>query len=292
MSMKKISITAALVALLLSGCGGSNTIPAATLTVTPALGAVFGATVNVIDQNGHVVMTGTTGSTGTAVMESVVPITGPVIIKVVLPAGASYFDEKSGAIKQISTPTNLYSLATSVGANSSAGVTALTNMAAKLAGVSDATTSAANLTPTAIATAVAKVNLAVGLPATYNILQAPAAVATSSSNIPTTGYSGLLAQIALAATTDALAQATTLSVSVSTDGTIANFSSLSTVINTVATKATTTIQQAPQTPITDNTSLTNTAAADASSVLSNISGSNATGSTGSTGSTGATGSLN
>jgi hypothetical protein len=277
--------------MFLQGCGGSNSYVASTLTVVPALGAVFGATVQVIDQNGNVVMTGTTGSNGVANLQSVVPITGPVVIKVTLPVGATYFDEKSGTNKTVATATNLYSVSTGIGSSTSVGVTPLTNMAAKLAGVSDASSTASGLTATGIATAVAKVNLALGLPVTFNILQAPSSVATSTSNIPTTGYSGLLASIARTAAVDALTQASSLSAAVSTNGTVSDFSALTVVVSAVSTSAQSTINQAPQTPVTNNTALVSTATSDASSVLNAISN-GATGATGSTGSTGATGSVN
>lgn len=265
----------ALLALALAGCGGGSSSPVATVTVVPALGATYSATVDLIDASGTLA-SGTTGAKGSsnagkATLETFRTAVGPVVVRVTLTPASSYFDEKSGTDKTVTANASLLSVTPTLTGSTAVGVTPLTNMAAKLAGVSATATAApATLNTDVIATAVAKTNLALGLPASYNILQVPTAVATSTATIPTTGYSALVAQIAQTGA-DALASATTLASAVSTDGTVANASTLQTVNNILRTIVPPSVVAVSTQIVTDNAALVTAATAVKDSIKTAIS---------------------
>lgn len=222
-----IALTAAAIAAL-TACGGGSDPVVTTLSVTPVLGAVYGGTVNVYSNTGTLLGTATTSSTdGKASVNLTNYASGsPVVVKVSLSAGASYFNEKTGANVTItaSNPVSLLSVLPAVGSGQSVGVTPITNMAAKLAGLTaDAVgsgTLATAVTADTIYTAVAKTNLALGLPAATNILAAPVA-ATVTAPKPTETLGNILAVMAKNTTAaDPVAQAAALAAAVKTDGTV------------------------------------------------------------------------
>ena len=161
---------------VVTGCGGGSSgsvatpTPTATtlLSVTPVLGAVYGGTVNVYSSTGTLLGTATTSNTDGKASVSLSNYTAgsPVIIKVSLGAGASYFNEKTGINVNVTAanPISLLSALPTVGTGQSVGVTPITNMAAKLAGLTPnavgSGTLATTVTADSIYTAVAKTNLA------------------------------------------------------------------------------------------------------------------------------------
>jgi hypothetical protein len=222
-----LGLTAAAIAALVA-CGGGSDPVITTLSVTPVLGAVYGGTVNVYSNTGSLLGSATTSATdGKASVSLSNYATGsPVVVKVSLAAGASYFNEKTGANVTITAanPVSLLSVVPAVASGQAVGVTPITNMAAKLAGLtSDAVgtgTLATTVTADAIYSAVAKTNLALGLPAATNILAAPVA-ATLAAPKPTETLGNILAVMAKnTASADPVAQATALAAAVKTDGTV------------------------------------------------------------------------
>jgi hypothetical protein len=295
---RRIALVSSVVAAaVLVACSSSDSSVADTnVTITPALGAVYGGSVSVYNAAGTLLGTGTTGSTtGTASVKLTNYVTGtPILVKVSMVNGSTYFDEKSGTVKTVTvaaggTPVSLVSFKPSVTSGGSVGVTPLTNMAAKAAGIdASALTGAALTTPltaTAINTAVAKVNLFLGLPTSTNLLAAPVP-ATLAAPLPTNTYGLLLAKLAAAASTDALAQSSALVAAVGTtgdvvSGNVAAINAANTALATAASAIGVTIS-APN--IAPSASQVTAAAA---AVASTISADTApTGSTGSTGSTG------
>ncbi len=225
-------------ALVLSGCGGTASTTSS-LSVTPALGAVYGAVVNVYNASGSLLGTGTTDSTTGKVTVTLYGYTSgtPIIVKVTLPAGSSYYNEKTGANETItsSNTTSLLSVVASVSSGSSVGVTALTNMAAKFAGVDVSTVGSATLsvalTASAVNTAVVQTNLALGLPAGTLITAAPVA-ATLAAPSPTDTYGSILATMAKYSTGSPLTQATSLAAAVTLTNGVASISSTAPTIVT------------------------------------------------------------
>ncbi len=216
-------------ALVLSGCGGT-TSSTSTLSVTPALGAVYGATVAVYNASGALLGTGTTSPTTGKVSVTLYGYTsGPVIVKVTL-AGATYYNEKSGLVESIaaSDTTSMLSIAASASNGSSVGVTPLTNMAAEFAGLNVSTigTTALSvaLTATAVNTAVVQTNLAMGLPDGTLITAAPVA-ATLAEPSPTDTYGSILATMAKYSTGSPLTQFKTLASAVTVSGGVGTISS-------------------------------------------------------------------
>ena len=241
----KRSFSLALTALALaavSGCGGGSSDSATTptptptptptstrvLSVTPALGAVYGGIVNVYSSTGVLLGTATTNNTDGKAAVSLSNYTPgtPIVVKVSLGAGASYFDEKKGINVNVTAanPISLLSVLPDVGIGQTVGVTPITNMAAKLVGLTPndvgSGTLAKTVTADAIYTAVAKTNLFLGLPASMNILAAPVA-ATVTAPTPTESLGQILAVMAkntIAA--DPAAQALAMAAAVKTDGTV------------------------------------------------------------------------
>ena len=95
-----LALTAAAIAAL-TACGGSSSdsVATTTLSVTPVLGAVYGGTVTVYSSTGVLLGTATTSATDGKASVSLANYTAgsPVVVKVSLAAGASYFNEKTGA---------------------------------------------------------------------------------------------------------------------------------------------------------------------------------------------------
>jgi hypothetical protein len=214
---------------MLGACGGGSSDPVVTkLSVTPVLGAVYGGVVSVFNSSGVLLGSGTTSPTDGKADVNLSNYTAgtPVVIQVNLPAGATYFDEKKGTNVAITSANtiSLLSVMPAVGAGQAVGVTPITNMAAKLSGVSANTTGpvsfARPLTADTVMQAVATTNLVLGLPATTNILAAPVA-ATLAAPLPTESLGRVLAVMAKNTTaTDAVAQATSLANAVTTQGTV------------------------------------------------------------------------
>ena len=240
----------------LSGCGGSSSdsapapapaAPAPTasriLSVTPALGAVYGGTVNVYSNTGLLLGTAKTSETDgkASVSLSNYTLGTPVIVKVSLAAGSSYFNEKKGINVNVTAADaiSLLSVLPDVSVGQSVGVTPITNMAAKMAGLTaNAVGSGALATPVtadAIYSAVAKTNLALGFPASLNILAAPVAptVTAPKPTEPLGQILALMAKNTIAA--DPAAQATALAAAVNSNGTVdlANKFSITEVNNTL-----------------------------------------------------------
>jgi len=185
---KTLSLTVSIVlAAALSACGGSDDVTSATLEVTPALGAAYGASVTVFNgTTGTTLGSGVTGATsGTAS----IPLIGTTVTIT--------------SANTVSLLTALPALPTST--VKSVGVTPLTNMAAKLAGL-DPSTSNVIVTPAMATDGAARTVLALGLPTSFNITAAPQA-AKSLTTLPTDVYGLLLAEMAKKATTNALDQA-------------------------------------------------------------------------------------
>ena len=228
-SKRKLTLSLCFIsAAILGACGGGSDPVITKLNVTPALGAVYGGTVNIYSSNGTLLGTATTStSDGKATVDMANYTLGsPIIVKVTLSAGASYFNEKTGTNTTVTAanPVSLLSVLPAVAAGQAVGVTPITNMAAKLAGVTADTVGSTPLTSPvsadAIYTAVAKTNLILGLPAATNILAAPVP-ATAAAPTPTETLGKVLASIAKNTTaTDPVAQATALAAAVKTDGTV------------------------------------------------------------------------
>jgi hypothetical protein len=226
-------------ALSLFGCGGTTTTATTSLSVTPVLGAVYGATVSVYNASGVLLGTGTTDTSTGKVSVTLVGYTAgtPVIIKVALAPGATYYSEFTQQVETIlpGNSVSLVSVMPAVTTGQAVGVTPLTNMAAKLAGVTadlvGTTPLTTTLTASSIYIAVAKTNLALGLPASTNLTAAPTA-ATLAAPHPTETMGELLA--AMAATTDPVTQAASLLAAVSTNGTVTNAAAIA-VVNTILT---------------------------------------------------------
>jgi len=228
-------------ALTLFGCGGTTTTATTSLSVTPVLGAVYGATVSVYNASGVLLGTGTTdASTGKVSVTLAGYAAGtPVIVKVTLAPGASYFNEHTGANVTVAAggSVSLVSVMPAVTTGQAVGVTPLTNMAAKLAGVTadlvGTTPLTTTLTASSIYVAVAKTNLALGLPASTNLTSAPTA-ATLAAPHPTETMGELLA--AMATATDPVTQAANLLAAVSTTGAVTNAVAIG-AVNTILTTA-------------------------------------------------------
>ncbi len=226
----------AILLTLLSACGGNSSITAVKTqsnTSTPALGATYNADVYVYAADGMTLLAQgkTSGSTG----RSNLTLTGytpgtPVIVKVVLdPAnGVTYYDENRPDSVSVPPSSKFTMLSIFPFATPGQDLTAnaLTNMAAKFAGIS-----ADNLGKTKLSTplvadkvyeGVAKTNLVLGLPTSTNIL-ASVTPATQASPTPNGTLSNLLVSLATASfgdTQDPIQRAANLANAINSDGTI------------------------------------------------------------------------
>lgn len=208
--------TSLVAAAVLVACSSSDSASTTNLTVTPALGAVYGGQVDVYNSSGGLLGTGTTSATtGSANLVLNGYVTGtPIIVKLTMINGSSYYDEKSTLVKPVTVAagtaaTSLLSFAPSVTSGAAVGVTPASHMAAKLAGLSTTTlTGGATLSATTITKAVGAANLILGLPSGTNLLKAP--VPATSNTAPTDIYGALMFAVAKVAAVDALSQATAL----------------------------------------------------------------------------------
>ena len=225
---------------LLAACGGGSAD--ATMTVTPALGAVYNADVNVYNATGQLVGTGTTGTAGTVDLSMYGSITAPLAVVVTANANTTYFNEKTGANEALATGTNMMTVAPS--ARASVGVSALTTMAAKMAGVTPGNVRASmtSVTKDKIDTGVSKTLAVLGLSgvtAAYDLFQAttPAKDANWASSL--SGFSLLVANISKAATGTPAEQLKAFDDAVDSDGKIVaaaatTFTALNTQLKTVS----------------------------------------------------------
>lgn len=205
-----------LAAAVLVACSSSDSASTTNLTVTPALGAVYGGEVNVYNAAGGLLGTGTTSTTtgSASVVLNGYSAGTPIIVKLSMINGSKYYDEKSKTVKTVTvasgaTATSLLSFAPSITSGAAVGVTPASHMAAKLAGLSTTTlTGGATLSAATILKAVGAANLILGLPSGTNLLKAP--VPATSDTPPTDTYGALLFAVAKVATVDALSQATAL----------------------------------------------------------------------------------
>ncbi|MCX7225077.1 MAG: hypothetical protein NT071_05580, partial [Burkholderiales bacterium] len=242
---RRLALTAiSVAAITLAGCGGTTSSSSSSsttvnaLTVTPALGAAYGASVFVYSASGTLLGSGTTSTTtGQVTLTLTGYTTGqPIIIKTVLGAGSFYFNEKTGAnttpVTASETPVTLMAVIPTVATGQAVGVTALTNMAAAFVGVTATTViPTTTLTAAAVNEGIAKTNLALGLPTTTNITEAPVAASATNWNSATgviTGTTGtgsvtgkILAEMARTSTTTPAAQAQALAAAVTSTGTVA-----------------------------------------------------------------------
>jgi hypothetical protein len=242
-------------AITLAGCGGttSTNTDTSSLTVTPALGAAYGATVFVYTATGVLLGTGTTGSDGKANVTLTGYVAGtPIIIRTVLGIGSFYFNEKTGEnttpITNADAVVTLMAVVPAVASGQAVGVTPLTNMAAAFVGVTAATPiPSKTVTSAAAYESVAKTNLALGLPANTNITEAPIAATKANwdkvagvitgGNVGTGATTGkILAEMARTTTAATpAAQAVALAAAVNTStGTVATGSS-SAILGTINT---------------------------------------------------------
>lgn len=195
----------ALAALLLAACGGTPT-PAtvSNMVLTPAKGACLGCTVSVYSQAGVLLASGTTDKTTGKVALDTAGNTSLLLVKVTGNSSAKYFDEKSGIEESFASTASMVTVVPSFSSGEEIGVTPLTTMAAKLAGVDTATLGsgtfvAQTLTVASIENAGARVLLLLGLPPAFKLFAAPVP-ATLANPVPKDSYGGLLARIAVAST--------------------------------------------------------------------------------------------
>jgi hypothetical protein len=289
--LTSIAVAGAILGLV-TACGGNNdSVPSATLKVVPALGAVYGAPVSVYNgTTGLLLGSGTTGLTsGTVDIPLFGSTSGPIVVKVTLSEGVKYFDEKLNRDETITSATAT-SLLTALNAlptsdTKSVGVTPLTNMAAKLAGL-DPSGSTFTVTPEKALEGLARTVLALGLPADFNITGAPEA-AKSLTSLPTDVYGLMLAEMAKRAATTALQQSNDLAASASTNGTVTGSEKLTAVtaaLSTAVTVANTGFVLAQPNLVPDTAALGSAVSSQQSTVSSGNAPSGASGASGASGS--------
>jgi hypothetical protein len=235
-----LSLAATLVlAASLVACGGGSDDQPTALTVTPVLGAVYGASVTVFNgTTGAILGAGVTDATsGSAGILLQGTLTGPVVVRVSLTPGTKYYDEKLNQVVEISS-SNQTSMLTVLPALPSTfikwvGVTPISNMAAKLAGLDPASTSF-SIKADKVNEGAARAVLALGLPQSFNITAPP--VAAKSATFPTDVYGRLLAEMAKLAPTNALDQNKTLA-DAATAGTVMSSAALTAVTNALSSAA-------------------------------------------------------
>lgn len=181
-------------AIGLSGCDPTDATPASTaLSITPSLGMVRNATVQVRNSSNVVVGTGSTDANGQATVTATG--SGPFVIEVLGDANAEYFDESTGTFLPFRAPDALRAIApTGV---TSIGVTGLTDMAHALWDANDVPLSNANINAAngAILSALGS------LPALSSILTPPNPLSApptpgSLSNTAADAYAAILAGLA------------------------------------------------------------------------------------------------
>lgn len=130
-----------LAAALLTACGDDRSAPAATgpgggtpagaVTVTPSLGKVFDAAIEVrCAATGLTLGSGSTGATGSIALTLTGSCSGPVIIELLAAAGSTYFDEQANAVVSLPAGTQLRAVLPSLAATTgNVTVTPLTEIA-------------------------------------------------------------------------------------------------------------------------------------------------------------------
>lgn len=206
---RRLMLASTLAALgLVAACSSSSDSSSTTsIDVVPSKGR-FSDGANVKAYNpltGAELGSGTTSS-GSARL-NLGAYSGPFVLKVVGGTGVTFYNEANGASVAFSASDSMLSVIPAVTANASYGVTPLTNMAAKIAGVaSDLTISGASASAIAdsVKTAIATTQLAIGVSSSdFNITSAPVALSassliTSSSSASAAKYALVLASLATA----------------------------------------------------------------------------------------------
>jgi hypothetical protein len=269
-----IALITMVAALTLAACGGTSSTQLKTQanTVTPALGATYNADVYVYAADGITLLG--QGKTDATTGKSNVTLTGytegtPVIVKVVVGPGASYYDETKKDNVTIAAGADSFSMLSvlpSATAGQEFSANPLTNMAAKFAGVSAKDLGNTKLGTPLVADkvyeGVAKTNLALGLPTSTNIL-APVTPATKKDPAPTGTISNLLVVMATTqigqvpnTSIDPIKRALNLADAIKADGTIDTTKSSAFADLNAALKKDTTLKIAivvPKTTIDDAT---------------------------------------
>ncbi|MEO5367503.1 MAG: hypothetical protein H7831_14355 [Magnetococcus sp. WYHC-3] len=122
----------ALAGLALAGCGNDNTAATtANLTVTPSLGMVVGAQVEVIDPlaNNTVLGSAVTGANGTATVTFTPPSGEPLGVRVSGATNATYYDEALNSSAPFPANQSMHALMGNYTAGAAVGVTAITEAA-------------------------------------------------------------------------------------------------------------------------------------------------------------------
>lgn len=212
---------------LLSACGGGSDPVITKVTVTPALGAVYNGDLIALNEAGvQLASAKTSATTGSADLnlQNYTPGT-PLIFKMTLNDGASYFNEKSGRNESVgpANPISLLTVVPSVVTGQNVGVSSLTNVAAKLTGfTAESVASGVRFTVTsnAIYKALAQTNLVFGLPGDTNLL-APPVPASATQPLPSDPMGKILAVMAKNTTLDnPIAQAQALVAAFNTTGSV------------------------------------------------------------------------
>ena len=221
--------------VVLTACGGgSPDSPVASnvqTTSVPALGAVYGASVYVYNTAGQLLGTGTTDAvTGKASLSVPSAASGPFIYQVVLSSGSRFYDEGLDAVVTVNPNESLTMLSVATKASGEVGITALSNMALRLAGIEPemlGTRAAQDLSLDKLTDAVATVIAVLGLPADFDLFAAPVAASPSNKN-PASVYGKLLAQMAINAGpgNNAFTQAASLAQAINSQGVVANAQTL------------------------------------------------------------------
>ena len=129
--------SAALAALLLAACGGTPAPTAVSnMVVTPAKGICYGCTVSVYNSSaGTLIATGTTSMTTGKVTLDTAGNTSLLLVKVAGNATAQVWDEGVAALVFYPATESMTSVVSSFTSGGAVGVTPLTTVAARFAGV-------------------------------------------------------------------------------------------------------------------------------------------------------------
>ncbi|PUE08596.1 hypothetical protein B9Z51_06475 [Limnohabitans sp. T6-5] len=223
------------VTVLLTACGGgspeSPVVSKVQTTTVPVLGAVYGASVFVYSTAGQLLSSGKTDAvTGKAALSMSAEVAGPFIYKVVLSGGSRYYDEGLDAVVTVAPTESLTLLSLATSTSGEVGVTALSNMAVRLAGVYPemlGTSATSGLSLDKLSEAVATVIAVLGLPADFDLFAAPVAASPNNKN-PASVYGKLLAQMAINAGpgNNAFTQAASLAQAINNQGVVASAQTL------------------------------------------------------------------
>lgn len=202
--MKRRIFGAAVIGLsaaVLVACGGGGGVTANNLTVVPAKGAIYaaGATAYQADGKTTAASGSTDAKTGSAPGKTTLNLgsyTSIVLLNVAGNTTSKYYDEKTDKDESFPATANLVSAIATYSAGSSVGVTPLTTIAAKLAGINPATLGTSTfvapgkLDADTILEGAVRTLLLLGLPADFNIFAAP--TPATNSTAPTDVYGQLL----------------------------------------------------------------------------------------------------